>query len=600
MKKEILSFKTLLLILGFALFTLSSCEDDNDDITPDDPLPANVVEVITGSDNHNTLAAAVSAAGLVQTLQGSGPFTVFAPTDAAFAALPGGTVESLLDDPEGELTDILLYHVLGNKVMSGSLSNGMNVSTLFGEDLAITITNGNVFINGAQVTVADIETQNGVVHVIDAVLLPGGEETPATIVEIASSENDFMTLVAALGIFPELVAALDGEGDFTVFAPTNEAFAALLDAIGQTELNDIPESVVRDILEYHVITTAVFSGDLTSGDVPTFGGESISVDISDGVVLNGSVNVSRADIEASNGVVHVIDGVLVPPSIAPVVGTIVAPAYFNKDFSTLVAAVLEADEDILSVLLGDGPFTLFAPTNEAFEAAGITALPDGATLSAVLKYHLVNGEIKAADLPTGSASVETFGDNFYLSNNGAEGVFINGTTEVVATDIQGSNGVVHIIDKTLLPPSQSIAEIVTDMASGGDPEFTQLLSAVARTDGEDPDLLAAVSGDGDLTVFAPTDAAFADLYSALGVDGIDDIDLETLTAVLTHHVVGSRVFSTDLTSGPVATLNGDVTIDTSELTVTDGQGNVAELAVSLLNIHATNGVIHVIDKVLLP
>ncbi len=598
MKKEFLSFKALLLVMGFAAITLSSCKDD-DDVTPEDPMPDSVVEVITGSDNHTTLAAAVSAAGLVQTLQGTGPFTVFAPTDAAFAALPAGTVATLLEDPEGALTDILLYHVVGSKVMSASLSNDMKAPTLYGEDLTITITGGNVFINDARVTVADIETKNGVVHVIDAVLIPEEEEA-GTIVEIASSENDFMTLVAALGLFSDLVAALDGEGDFTVFAPTNEAFAALLDAIGQTDLENIPESVVRDILEYHVITTAVFSGDLTSGDVTTIGGESISVDISDGVLLNGNVNVTSADIEASNGVIHVIDGVLVPPSIAPVVGTIVAPAFFNKDFSTLVAAVLAADEDILSVLLGDGPFTLFAPTNAAFEAAGITSLPDGATLSAVLKYHVLSGEFQAADLPSGSAPVETLGGKFYLSNNGSEGVFINGTTEVVATDIQGSNGVVHVIDKTLLPPSQSIAEIVTDLAAGDDPEFTQLLAAVARTEGKDTDLLAAVSGDGDLTVFAPTDAAFEALYDALDVNDINGIDLETLTAVLTHHVVGARVFSTDLSSGPVTTLNGDVTIDTSELTITDGDGNVAELVVSLLNIHATNGVIHVIDKVLLP
>ena len=599
MKKEFLSFKALLIVMGFAAITLSSCKDD-DDATPEDPMPDSVVQVLTESENHKTLVAAVTAAGLVQTLQGTGPFTVFAPTDAAFAALPTGTVETLLEDPEGTLTDILLYHVVGSKVMSASLSNGMKAPTLYGEDLTITITGEDVFINDARVTVADIETKNGVVHVIDAVLIPEEEEV-GTIVEIASSENDFMNLVSALNLFPDLVDALDGEGSFTVFAPTNDAFADLLDAIGQVSLDDIPESVVRDILEYHVITAAVFSGDLTSGDVPTFGGESISVDVSDGVVLNGSVNVTNADIEASNGVIHVIDGVLVPPSIAPVVGTIVAPAFFNKNFSTLVAAVLEADEDILSVLLGDGPFTLFAPTNAAFEAAGIEELPDGATLSAVLKYHVISGKVQAADLPSGSAPVETLGGRFYLSNKGSEGVFINGTTEVVATDIQGSNGVVHVIDKTLLPPSQSIAQIVTDLASGDNPEFTQLLAALARTDGEDPDLLAAVSGDGDLTVFAPTDAAFETLYGALdGVDGIDDIDLETLTAVLTHHVVGARVFSTDLTSGPVTTLNGDVTIDTSNLTITDGQDNVAELVVSMLNIHATNGVIHVIDKVLLP
>jgi transforming growth factor-beta-induced protein len=429
-----------------------------------------------------------------------------------------------------------------------------------------------------------------------------------TIVEIAQGNNNLSSLVAALSKYPDLVSTLNGNGKYTVFAPTNTAFTSLLAAIGQTSIDDVPENVLKNILQYHVVTSgAVKSTQLTNGNVEAANGEGIAVTITGGVKLNVNVNVVTADVEASNGVVHIIDAVLVPPSVTPIVGTIVAPAYFNKNFTTLIAAVQAADASILTTLLGNGPsnkkLTLFAPTNAAFTAAGITTLPDKATLNAVLKYHVIDDEVRAAELPSGSASITTLGGNFYLSNNGANGVFINGTTKVTATDITGSNGVVHVIDRTLIPPSKTIAGIATDLSTASSPQFTQLVAALARTSGTDTDLLAAVSnGDANLTVFAPTDAAFQQLYDVLDVEGVNDIPLATLTAVLQHHVVAARVFSTDLVNGNVTTLNGNVTISATNKTITDGSGNVANLSTNaaLLNVLATNGVIHTIDRVLLP
>ena len=175
------------------------------------------------------------------------------------------------------------------------------------------------------------------------------------------------------------MSTLSGTGTFTVFAPTNAAFAGLLSAIGQTSLDDIPESVLKSVLQYHVVSSAaVLSTQLTNGDVTTVGGEKITVNINSGVKLNTTVNVVTADVRATNGVVHVVDAVLVPPTMLPVVGTIVAPAYFNKNFSTLVAAVVQAG--LLPTLLSPtNQLTLFAPTNAAFTAAGITALPPNTT-----------------------------------------------------------------------------------------------------------------------------------------------------------------------------------------------------------------------------
>ena len=425
------------------------------------------------------------------------------------------------------------------------------------------------------------------------------------IAQLAEANDGLSTLEAALERFPDLTSTLSGSGDFTVFAPTDEAFENLLSAIGQTNLDDIPDDVLREILEYHVLSTSYKSTELTSTSVPTVGGENIAVSVSNGVTLNNSASVTQADIAASNGVVHVVDEVLVPPSMAPIVGTIVAPAFFNKNFTTLIAAVRAASPGILQALLADGDKTLFAPTNDAFAAAGITTLPDQATLDAVLTYHVIAQEVMAADIASGSSTAPTLNGNIFLSKNEA-GVFINGNSKVTTADIQASNGVVHVIDRTLLPPSQTIAEIAVGYNSANPAEFTQLVAALARTQGQGAnDLLAAVSsGNSNLTVFAPTDAAFQELYTALGVNGVNDIPLSTLIAVLKHHVVAGRVFSSDLASGSVPTLNGNLTADVAAapptLTGASGGSNVADLQTSLLNIHATNGVIHVIDKVLLP
>jgi uncharacterized surface protein with fasciclin (FAS1) repeats len=146
-----------------------------------------VVDIVVGSENHTTLEAAVIAAELADDLQGAGPFTLFAPTDAAFAALPEGTVATLLEDPTGDLASILLYHVVGAKAMSSDLSSGQKISTLQGESIEVKLKDGKAYINGAMVTVADIKADNGVVHVIDAVITPPAKMASASIMSSSSS-----------------------------------------------------------------------------------------------------------------------------------------------------------------------------------------------------------------------------------------------------------------------------------------------------------------------------------------------------------------------------------------------------------------------------
>ncbi len=288
---------------------------------------ADIVDTAVAAGSFTTLVAAVEAAGLVETLKGEGPFTVFAPTDEAFAALPAGTIDALLADPTGDLTKILLYHVVPGKVMSTDLSDGMAAATAQGGDLTVTIADGAVKINDATVVTPDIETSNGVIHVIDTVILPPAEEAMAEateapaeemaemadIVDTAVAAGNFTTLVAAVEA-AGLVETLKGEGPFTVFAPTDEAFAALPAGTIDTLLAD-PTGDLTKILLYHVVPGKVMSTDLSDGmTAATAEGGEITVSIADGAVRINDVLVTTADIETSNGVIHVIDAVILPPA----------------------------------------------------------------------------------------------------------------------------------------------------------------------------------------------------------------------------------------------------------------------------------------------
>ena len=269
-----------------------------------------VVDIIVNSTDHDTLEAAVIAAELADDLSGPGPFTVFAPTDAAFAALPSGTIETLLTDPTGNLAQILLYHVVAGQSLSTTLSDGQTITTLLGEDITVTIGMNGVMINNATVVVADITATNGVVHVIDAVLLPPAPQ-PTTVVDIIVNSDVHNTLEAAV-VAAGLVETLSGTGPFTVFAPTDAAFAALPVGTVETLLAD-PTGDLTQILLYHVVGSQALSTDLTNGQtVTTLQGQTVTVSINaDGVFINNA-QVTVADIVTSNGVIHVIDAVLLP------------------------------------------------------------------------------------------------------------------------------------------------------------------------------------------------------------------------------------------------------------------------------------------------
>lgn len=418
------------------------------------PVSNTVVDVIVNSPDHTILETALLASGLNVPLSGPGPMTVFAPTDAAFDALPAGTLEAVLAD-NALLTAILTYHVAPLSALSTDLSDGMQVFTLNGAIVTVTINGDGVFINDAQVTVADIVADNGVVHVIDAVLLP---PTPATntVVDIIVNSPDHNTLETAV-VAAGLVETLSSEGPFTVFAPTDAAFAVIPAGVLQSILADT--ELLTSILTYHVVGANALSTDLSDGlEVATLNGANVLVTINgEGVFINDA-QVIVADIVADNGVVHVIDAVLLPP--APEATTVVDIIVNSPDHTILETAVVAAG--LVDALSGTGPFTVFAPTDAAFNAlpAGTleAVLADNDLLTAILTYHVVGALALSTDLSDGMTITTLNGEDVVVTING-NGVFINGA-QVIVADLLADNGVVHVIDAVLLPPTT-----VTDAAA---------------------------------------------------------------------------------------------------------------------------------------
>ncbi|MEN0047082.1 MAG: fasciclin domain-containing protein [Bacteroidota bacterium] len=281
----------------------------------------NVVEKAQETESLSTLVSAVQAAGLAETLSGEGPFTVFAPTNEAFEALPEGVLESLLKpENKDQLAAILTYHVVSGKIMSTDLEDGQTAATVQGEEITVSTTDG-AKINGASVTTADVAVSNGVVHIINQVILPPSviaemeaAANAKNIVELAVGSESLSTLVAAVQA-GGLVETLSGEGPFTVFAPTNDAFAALPDGVLDMLLKPENKDKLTAILTYHVVGGKIMSTDLQDGQTAaTVQGDEIKVDLSDGAKINDAAVVT-ADVEATNGVVHIIDKVILPPSL---------------------------------------------------------------------------------------------------------------------------------------------------------------------------------------------------------------------------------------------------------------------------------------------
>ena len=315
--KNLTSVLFLGLFLSFGLLT--SCSDDD----PVIEKPKNIVDLAVADSNLSVLVAALQKADLVSALQADGPYTVFAPTDAAFQALldSNDSWNSLDDIPVETLKSVLLFHVISGEVKAADLSNTY-VNTLStgpnDEMLSLQVeVDGAVEFNGDSKPIAtDVMASNGVIHTIDKVMLP------ANVVALALNNSGFTSLVAALTDSrhtTDFVSLLKEDGPYTIFAPTNDAFQALLDSNDSwNSLADIPIATLEAVLKYHVFAGGNVQSDELSDDqeITMFDGNIVTVDLSSGAKLDTSsgqsVVISLTDVQGTNGVIHVVDSVLLP------------------------------------------------------------------------------------------------------------------------------------------------------------------------------------------------------------------------------------------------------------------------------------------------
>ncbi len=503
--------------------------------------------------------------------------TIFVPDNEAFAAsnINDAIISSL---PIASLDSILKYHLLDGRFVSGSLFGSPSVKTILGKLAFPTKPNNELFINLKKIKTADLIASNGVVHVISGVLMP-----PNKISEIVDVDPQFSILKAAL-VKANLLGALS-QDNLTVFAPDNEAFAA--SNISEGTINSLPKAALDSILKYHVLGTPLLS---TSVPTSVTGVNTLlninlfAVRNQDSSVMVNDAKVKKADIIASNGIVHIISKVLMPATIKDIV-------VLDPNFSILKAAVVRAG---LADAVATGSLTVFAPDNAAFAASGIDeAAVNSFTiqeLTNILLYHVVGAKVPSSGVPVSDTVKTLLGKNLYASKN-TNGVFMNGIA-VKAADVQAANGVIHVVSKVLIPPTKTIAEIVS-----ADSDLSLLFAAVVRAG-----LAGVVSGSGKFTVFAPTNAAFI----AAGFPdaaAIDTASVDAVASIVKAHVFGTNVFASDLSEGAkVETLETGKSLvfgTTPPSVKIDGSANPASnIILSDVNITATNGVIHKIDKVL--
>lgn len=271
----------------------------------------NIVETAVEAGKFKTLATALTAAGLVDAVKGPGPFTVFAPTDEAFAKVPKETLEMLLKPENKEkLKAVLTYHVVPGKVMAKDVVGLKGAKSLNGQRIDVKVDGSKVSVDGANVVATDIACTNGVIHVIDSVILPASDNIPA----VATKAGKFSTLLAAAKA-AGLVDALSGDKALTVFAPTDEAFGKLPKGTVESLLK--PENVdkLKAILLFHVVEGRVYSEDaLKAKTAATLQGGKVEISVKDGAAYVNGAKILATDIDAGNGVIHVIDSVILPPA----------------------------------------------------------------------------------------------------------------------------------------------------------------------------------------------------------------------------------------------------------------------------------------------
>jgi transforming growth factor-beta-induced protein len=441
------------------------------------------------------------------------------------------------------------------------------------------------------------------------VISVAGEAPRPSITDVAADTPLFSTLVSVLQA-TGLDKALDCDWwwctRYTVFAPTDDAFSALAELEPDLfKALTTPDTGygehLKQLLLYHVVKGRVRSKDIKTGSssVESQQGEPLEVEVTkgQGIQVQKASVIEPFDVKANNGIIHTIDGVLIPSFLTHDIPTVASK---NLDlFSTLVD--LLDQEGLVGALEADGgPFTVFAPTNEAFEKLLANINLEDVNVADILKYHVIQGIVPKSEVKDGNVPTLLEGEDISVSVEKSRkscDIVLNGGAKVIAADVLARNGVIHVIDEVLIPPSIASAArsetlpSIVDVVSTN-PDFSILLDAVKKAG-----LVEALSSTDPMTVFAPTNEAFKEALVALEINGLDDIPLETLEDILLYHVLSGAVFSKDLPdSALVEALNEKgIAIDARKGVQLNGNTHVIDA-----DIETSNGVIHVIDKVLLP
>ena len=596
-------------LLFAATIFLQGCGSDSETHKPDpdpyEPTPMSIVDVAVANGSFTTLVAALEATGLDVTLSDmDSSFTVFAPTDDAFALLGDETIAALLDDTD-TLTDILTYHVIGAEIDSSAAisSAGSTVEMVNGDSTGLSLDGDNLLVNTVTVTTVDVEADNGVIHVIDAVLIPPADKGTPTmnIVDTAVSAGDFGTLVTALQAAGLDATLADETQTFTVFAPTDAAFA-LIDP-DTLDLLLADTEALSDVLLQHVVSgevSSVTAYTLNGLSATTVSGAEIPVAINSELdtLTFGGATVTTTDIYTTNGVIHVIDMVVVADVELPSPpASIVDVAVANGSFTTLVAALQATGLD--TVLDDpDATFTVFAPTDAAFGLLGQGAvsalLDDPDTLKNILLYHVIQGSEVLQD---GALTVAQSEANKVEMANGAKTalslanntLFVN-KSAVALADVMADNGVIHVVDQVITVPTAKgePTQTIVDIAASND-DFSTLVTALTAAD-----LVTTLSDtSATFTVFAPTNAAFDKIEDA-ALDGIL-ADTDALTAILLKHVVNNSeidsVSAFAANGADVPSIGGDslsVSLQNFSQTVDGASDEVAYDSASEMLVGGTN------------
>ena len=544
----------------------------------------NIVDTAVSAGDFGTLVTALQAAGLDATLADeTQSFTVFAPTDAAFAMIDPDTLDLLLADTDA-LSDVLLQHVVSGEVSSVTAYtlNGLSATTASGAEIPVAINSelDTLTFGGATVTTTDIYTTNGVIHVIDMVVVADVElpSPPSSIVDVAVANGSFTTLVAALQATGLDTVLDDPEATFTVFAPTDAAFG-LLGQGAVSALLDDPDTL-KNILLYHVIqgSEVLQDGALTvaqsdANKVEMANGAETALSLANNTLFVNKSAVSLADVMADNGVIHVVDQVItVPAAKGEPTQTIVDIAASNDDFSTLVTALTAAD---LVTTLSDtsATFTVFAPTNAAFDKIDDATLDglltDTDALTAILLKHVVNNSeidsvsafaANGADVPSiGGDSLSVSLQNFSQTVDGAsDEVAYDSASEMLVGGTNSSR------------PGLTLYVFDSDLGTSG-----------------------STCNDGCATTWPPVVVDDAEVNNIPGLSLIDRDDGSSQAAFKGRPLY---FYANDTAAGDTngQAVNGawwQVDQEQVELQV-QGSG------VTTFDLYGTNGVIHVIDTVI--